>query len=91
MNINVIFLLSNFHIIIFNNILSFFFSSLALDASNLTVGLDAPVLLELPPAPSSSSLKLGSKNLHPIVLNNSSIPAAVQADVSLKTAPISFA
>jgi hypothetical protein len=29
--------------------------------------------------------------LHPILLNNSSIPAAVQAEVSLKTAPISEA
>jgi len=29
--------------------------------------------------------------LHPILLNNSSIPAAVQAEVSLKTAPISWA
>jgi hypothetical protein len=40
---------------------------------------------------SSSSLKLGSKNLRPILLNNSSIPVDALAEVSLKTAPISAA
>ena len=38
-----------------------------------------------------SSLKLGSKYLLPTQTNNSSIPIAVQADVSLNIAPISSA
>ena len=31
------------------------------------------------------------KNLHPILVNNSSIPSPLQAEVSLNIAPISFA
>ena len=39
----------------------------------------------------ASSLKLGSRNLQPRLTNNTSIPAEVLADVSLKIAPISSA
>jgi len=34
---------------------------------------------------------LGFKTLHPTLLNNSSIPAAVQAEVNLNIAPTSLA
>ena len=46
----------------------------------------APVVGE-----SSSSEKFGLRTLHPILLNNSSIPTAVQADVNLNIAPCSLA